>query len=119
MNLSYVIGLTVVYIVPLAKGYQTSSQPDRTGRVKDMLERVGITTLSSGSLAIGSLFFLCFADISIFLQFGAIIMCTVGFALFHSFGLFTVLLGILGPQNRFGSIKYMYRWCLKRYKRQK
>ena len=111
LNLVLVVGLAVDYVVHLAEGYARSHKPDRLGRVHDTLEEVGISVLSGAITTLGASFFLCFAKIIFFVQFGLFMFSTIGFSLLFSLGLFTTVLGICGPQGDTGSIMKCIRKC--------
>lgn len=110
LNLVLVVGLAVDYIVHLAEGYSRSSHRTRLHRVQDMLTEVGISVLSGATTTLGASFFLLLAEILFFVEFGAFMFATIGFSIIWALGFFCTLLGILGPQNDFGSLKPIYSW---------
>ena len=99
-----VVGLSVDYCVHLAEGYSRAESPDRLGRVYTTLEEVGISVISGSCSTLGASFFMIFAKILFFTQFGLFMFCTIGFSLLYALGLFVTFLGILGPQNNTGSL---------------
>ncbi|XP_050405065.1 protein dispatched homolog 3-like [Patella vulgata] len=110
LNLSLVVGLAVDYVVHLAEGYHISKHTDRRGRLRDMLENVGISVLSGACTTLGASLFMLMAEILFFMQFGIFMFCTIGFSLIYSLVFFTVMLGICGPQNQTGSITPLITW---------
>ena len=113
LNLVLVVGLAVDYVVHLAEGYSRSVHTDRKGRLKDTLEEVGVSVLSGACTTLGASAFLLLAVILFFKQFGIFMFSTIGFSVLYALGLFPTVLGLIGPQNEFGSLKPLYRWCAK------
>ena len=104
MNLSLIVGLSVDYVVHMAEGYHISAHKDRKGRVRDMLEHVGISIVSGACTTLGAAFFMFFAHMQFFLQFATMLFCTIGFSMVFTFGLFTALMVVVGPQGDTGSL---------------
>ena len=98
------VGLAVDYCVHMAEGYSRSVHTDRKSRVRDALEEVGISVLSGACTSLGASFFLLFATILFFTQFGIFMFCTIALSMLYSLGFFVTLLGLIGPQNQFGSL---------------
>jgi predicted RND superfamily exporter protein len=111
LNLVLVVGLAVDYVVHLAEGYSRSAHSDRLNRLRDALEEVGISVLSGALTTLGASMFLLIAHILFFSQFGIFMFSTIGLSILYALGFFTTMLGIMGPQNEFGSLKPLYRWC--------
>ncbi|XP_077977450.1 protein dispatched homolog 1-like [Glandiceps talaboti] len=109
LNLSLIVGLAVDYVVHLAEGYHLSQKEDRLGRLHDMLEHVGVSVVSGAATTLGASLFMLFAQILLAMQFGIFMFCTIGFSLLFSMGLFTTILGIMGPQGDTGSLLVIYR----------
>lgn len=120
LNLALVVGLAVDYVVHLAEGYSRSQARDRKGRVKEMLERIGVSVVSGAATTLGASFFMLFAKILFFMQFGIFMFCTIGFSLLYALGLFATLLAIIGPEGDTGSIRPLLamvkRWLTGRKK---
>ncbi|XP_013396220.1 protein dispatched homolog 1 [Lingula anatina] len=110
LNFVLVVGLAVDYVVHLAEGYSRSMKRDRLGRVKDMLEEVGISVLSGAITTLGASIFLLFAFITFFQQFAIFIFSTIGFSIVYALGFFSTVLALIGPQEDFGSLKPLWRW---------
>ena len=104
LNLSLVVGLAIDYVVHLAEGYHSSKQQDRLGRLHDMLSEVGVSVISGAFTTLGASFFMLFAVVLFFIKFGLFMFCTIGFSMIYSLGLFSTLLGIMGPERNVGSI---------------
>ena len=111
LNLVLIVGLAVDYVVHLAEGYSRSKHRDRLGRLRDTLEEVGISVLSGSVTTLGASVFLLGAQIIFFVQFGLFMFCTIGFSILYSLGLFITILGLIGPQNDFGSLKPLFAKC--------
>lgn len=103
------VGLAVDYVVHLAEGYHLSLHTDRKNRTRDMLEEMGTSVFFGACTTLGASSFMFFSVIQFFTQFGIFLFCTIGFSLFFSLGLFTVLMGLIGPEGEFGSLKVPYR----------
>ncbi|XP_067682304.1 protein dispatched homolog 1-like [Haliotis asinina] len=119
LNLSLVVGLAVDYVVHLAEGYHLSRHEHRQGRLRDMLETVGISVLSGACTTLGASLFMLFAVILFFMQFGIFMFCTIGFSLFYSLIMFAPLLAICGPQGNFGSLSPLYAWIKDQFRGKK
>lgn len=109
LNLSLVVGLAVDYVVHLAEAYSRSTALNRKGRVKEMLERMGVSVVSGAVTTLGSALFMLFAKIVFFMQFGIFLFCTIGFSIFYALGLFATLLAIIGPEGETGSIRPLFQ----------
>ncbi|WAR20450.1 DISP1-like protein [Mya arenaria] len=109
LNMCMVVGLTVDYVVHLAEGYHTSQKADRKSRVQDMLEVMGISVFSGACTTLGASVFMFFAQIQFIVRFGIFLFCTIGFSLLFSLGLFSTIMGIMGPSGNTGDIKMFYR----------
>lgn len=105
LNLVLVVGLSVDYCVHLAEGYSRSKKTDRLGRVQNTLEEVGISVMSGCCTTLGASFFLMLAVIIFFVQFGIFMFLTIGLSILYALVLFMTVLGIIGPQNEFGSLR--------------
>lgn len=111
LNLVLVVGLSVDYVVHLAEGYSRSVHPDRRGRLHDTLKEVGVSVLSGAVTTLGASMFLLFAQILFFTQFGLFMFGTIGFSILYALGLFTTVMGLIGPENHFGSLRPLLRKC--------
>jgi len=109
-----VVGLTVDYVVHLAEGYHMSPRVNRKSRVQDMLEMMGISVFSGACTTLGASVFMFFGQIQFIVRFGIFMFCTIGFSLVFSLGLFTTMMGIIGPSSDTGDIKVMYRYLANR-----
>ena len=108
-----VVGLSVDYVVHLAEGYSRSLHKDRHGRVRDMLQEVGISVISGAFTTLGASFFLLFAQILFFTEFGLFMFSTIGLSILFALGFFSTIMGIVGPENEFGSLRPLYRACAR------
>ena len=107
LNLCLVVGLSVDYVVHLAEAYRTSVYASREGRVKDMLESMGLPILSGAITTFGAATFMLFAKIKFLFQFGLFVMSTVGISLLFSFLFFTTFMALCGPQGNTGSLSVL------------
>ena len=112
INLVLVVGLSVDYVVHLAEGYCRSTQTDRKGRTRDMLEEVGVSVISGAITTMGAAALLLIAKIVFFFQFGLFIFCTILFSITYALVLFTTFMALAGPNGETGSLKP----CLGRIK---
>ncbi|XP_071162133.1 protein dispatched homolog 1-like [Mytilus edulis] len=104
LNLALVVGLSVDYVVHLAEAYRTSPYSTRDGRVKSMLESMGLSVLSGAITTFGAAIFLLFAQIKFLHEFGIFVMSTVGISLLFAFLFFTTFMALCGPEGDTGSI---------------
>lgn len=111
LNMCLVVGLAVDYVVHLAEGYTLSLHTDRYSRTRDMLEEMGPSVFSGACTTLGASLFMFAAEIQFFMQFGVFMFCTIGFSLIFSLGLFTLLVGLIGPQGNTGNLKVLFRKC--------
>ncbi|XP_069118440.1 protein dispatched homolog 1-like isoform X1 [Argopecten irradians] len=110
LNMTMLVGLAVDYVVHLAEGYRNSLHKDRLNRTRDMLEEMATSVFSGACTTLGASLFMFLAQITFFMQFGIFMFCTIGFSLFFSLGLFSVLMGLIGPQNDFGSLHPVFNF---------
>lgn len=103
------VGLAVDYVVHLAEGYNMSEHKDRLSRTRDMLEEMATSVFAGACTTLGASLFMFFTQITFFTQFGIFLFCTVGFSLFFSLGMFSVLMSLIGPENDTGSLTALYR----------
>lgn len=108
------VGLSVDYVVHLAEGYHLSKHTDRLSRTRDMLEDMAVPVFSGACTTLGASVFMFFSVILFFQQFGIFMFSTIGFSLLFSLGLFTTLMGLIGPENEFGSFVQLYRLCARK-----
>lgn len=119
LNMCIVVGLAVDYVVHLAEGYHLSLHKDRLNRTRDMLEEMATSVFSGACTTLGASCFMFFAMVQFFLQFGIFLFCTIGFSLFFSLGLFTLLMGMLGPENNTGCLKTLFAKCRNKCRKTK
>ncbi|KAK3093447.1 hypothetical protein FSP39_015842 [Pinctada imbricata] len=117
LNMCLVVGLSVDYVVHLAEGYHLSLHKDRLNRTRDMLEEMGMSVFLGACTTLSASLFMFLSQVQFFLQFGIFLFCTIGFSLFFSLGMFTVLMGIIGPQNEVGDLRVLIRWCKRKCSR--
>jgi len=103
-----VVGLAVDYVVHLAEGYNLSLHKDRLNRTRDMLKEMGISVFSGACTTLGASAFMFFAVLRFFMQFGVFLFCTIGFSVLFSLGMFTLLMGLCGPENNIGCLKTLF-----------
>ncbi|XP_060082462.1 uncharacterized protein LOC132561782 [Ylistrum balloti] len=117
LNMTMLVGLAVDYVVHLAEGYRNSLHKDRLNRTRDMLEEMATSVFSGACTTLGAALFMFLAKITFFMQFGIFLFCTIGFSLFFSLGLFSVLMGMLGPQNDIGSLRPIFNFIKEKFKK--
>ena len=109
LNLCMVVGLSVDYVVHLAEAYATSPSDNRMGRVRHMLESMGISVISGAVTTFGASIFLLFSEIQFLYQFGIFVMSIVSTSLIFSLFGFTTCMALCGPQGNTGSLKELFR----------
>lgn len=107
INLTLVVGLSVDYAVHLADGYVRCEYSDRTRRVKHMLGNVGVSVLAGAATTLGASAFMLGSRILFFFQFGIFIFCTIGFSIVYALIVFTIVIGLIGPEGDKGNILYI------------
>lgn len=115
INLTLVVGLAVDYAVHLADGYVRCEQGGRHERVRYMLGHVGVSVLAGAATTLGASAFMLGSKILFFFQFGIFIFCTIGFSIVYALIVFSVIIGIIGPQADKGSL-LSFVDCFKRHK---
>ncbi|XP_064629011.1 uncharacterized protein LOC135488360 [Lineus longissimus] len=104
LNMCFVAGLAVDYIVHVIEGFQLSDYHTRHDRIQECLRHVGISVISGAITTLGSSFFMLFAKINFFMQFGWFIFCTIGTSLMFSLFFLPALLSVVGPSGDQGSV---------------
>ena len=100
------IGFSVDYAVHLANHYVESVYEDRHRRMQEALASMGISIFSGAITTIGSGLILFLATVVFFRKFALLIVGTISFSLFFSLVFFTGINHLLGPQKKFGNLKY-------------
>ncbi|KAI0227713.1 Protein dispatched [Lamellibrachia satsuma] len=110
LNLVLLVGLAVEFVIHLSEAYARSEHHGRLGRTQDTLSEVGFSVLSGAFSSLGASFFLLLAKIVFLVEFGVFMFCTVGFSILYSLLFFTTVLGIIGPERRFGNVSSVVTW---------
>jgi len=71
--------------------------------------------LSGAFSSLGASFFLLLAKIVFLVEFGVFMFCTVGFSIIYSLLLFTTVLGMIGPERRFGNVSTVKAYLRQRW----
>jgi len=108
INLTLVVGLAVDYAVHLADGYVQANHYSRKERVRYMLGHVGISVIAGASTTLGASAFMLGSNLLFFLQFGIFMFCTIGFSIVYALVLFTILVGIIGPEGNSGNLRQLF-----------
>jgi len=116
INLTLVVGLSVDYAVHLADAYVRCEFSDRKNRVRHMLGHVGVSVLAGASTTLGASAFMLGSKILFFFQFGIFIFCTIGFSIVYALVVFTIVIGLIGPQGNTGNISIVdyFKRCRNR-----
>ncbi|XP_064629712.1 protein dispatched homolog 1-like [Lineus longissimus] len=108
INVCFVAGLAVDYIVHVVEAYSMSGYKTKKDRTRDALGRIGVSVLSGAVTTLGSSFFMFFSRILFFMQFGTFIFCTVGFSLLFALLFFPAVLDTVGPSGNIGSFRWLF-----------
>lgn len=100
------IGFSVDYVVHFSNHYVESVYEDRYRRVQESLGHIGISIISGAITTLGSSSVVLFATVLFFEKFGILVTFTILFSLFYSLLLFSAINHIIGPQKKFGNLKY-------------
>ena len=114
INLTLVVGLAVDYAVHLADSYVRSVHFKREDRVRYMLGHVGVSVLAGATTTLGASSFMLGAKILFFFQFGVFMFCTIGFSIVYALMLFTVVVGLIGPEGDRGSLRSIAESCRRK-----
>lgn len=114
INLTLVVGLAVDYAVHLADGYVRCEHGSRKDRVRYMLGHVGISVLAGAATTLGASAFMLGSKILFFFQFGIFIFCTIGFSIVYALIVFSVVIGMIGPQDDKGSLMSILQFFKRR-----
>ena len=91
------IGFSVDYVVHLANHYVEAPYKDRKRRIQHALSDIGVSIFSGAITTMISGFALILCKIILFNKFALMIVCTIMFSLFMSFGLFAAFCHACGP----------------------
>ena len=116
INLTLVVGLSVDYAVHLADGYVRCEYSDRARRVKHMLGNVGVSVLAGAATTLGASAFMLGSKILFFFQFGIFIFCTIGFSIVYALVVFTIVIGLIGPEGDQGNILHIFDYFKRKKK---
>ena len=99
------IGFSVDYVVHLGNHYVESERPTRKERTDEALTHIGGSILSGAVTTLGSVFFLFFAQMSVFQKFGFVFTVTILLSLVFSLLFFTALCYTFGPEGDSGNLQ--------------
>lgn len=116
LNLCLVVGLSVDYIVHLAEAYHLSVRKKRLERVQDALEHIGLSVLSGALTTLGASFFMIFAGLVFFFQFGLFMFTTIALSLLYAMVFFMTVLSIIGPENNIGCLRTLVKIIVTKIK---
>eukprot|EP00992_Anisonema_acinus_P011809 TRINITY_DN7692_c0_g1_i2.p1 TRINITY_DN7692_c0_g1~~TRINITY_DN7692_c0_g1_i2.p1 ORF type:complete len:335 (+),score=89.28 TRINITY_DN7692_c0_g1_i2:185-1189(+) len=102
-------GMSVDYVAHLAESYVGAHCKDRHGRVRTMLEEVGVSVLSGAFSTMGATIFLLFPTITFFVKLGIAIFMTIAFSLFFSLCFFSSMMAFFGPSGDTGDFLVLCR----------
>ena len=106
-----VVGMSVDYVVHLSEAYLASGKHSREDRTRRMLGIVGGSVLSGAMSTFVGILWLLFAQIVIFLKFGAFICFLIACSVTFSMVSFTAAMSSFGPEGTSGDIVVCYRRC--------
>jgi hypothetical protein len=99
VTLIVVVGLSVDYALHLAEAYHVSVEATRYARVQDAFRRTGSALVAAAFTTILACPPLLFCLISVFVQFGAVIIMNMFLALVFGICFLGALLMVAGPMN--------------------
>lgn len=103
------VGFAVDYVVHLASHYIHSKYKTRNERIKEALRELGISILSGSLTTIGATVTLYICTLVMFTKFATFVVATIFFSIIYSLGFFAALCQIMGPEDQFGNLNYMYK----------
>ncbi|KAK3088168.1 hypothetical protein FSP39_015614 [Pinctada imbricata] len=109
LNLCMVVGLSVDYVVHFAEAYRSSTSSEREGRIKSMLQSMGLSVASGALTTFGAACFMLGSKIQLIFQFGVFVMSIIFISFIYSLFGFTTFMAIFGPQGNTGSLVFLWK----------
>ena len=118
LGIDLFVGFSVDYIVHVSHQYVDSIYDTRTKRMDDTFQNIGMAVFSGAVTTFSSATFLLFARIYVLRKFGILIELTIVFSILFSLVLLPALFYLMGPQYKFGDLKYwMWDPVIRRFRR--
>ena len=111
--LTLIVGVSADYSIHVALAYSRSRNVTRKERVRDALEDIGLSITSGVFTTLGACAFMFFTTLKFFPQFGGILFVIMSAAYVFSIVVLPAILGLIGPQHDFMSLKPLFRMCCK------
>jgi predicted RND superfamily exporter protein len=109
VSITFMVGLSVEYVLYVAQGYQQSLQPDRSGRVREALTHLGASIISAAVTTTGCCSLMLLSEFQSLRQFAVVVVVHTLVALFFSVGLLSATLVTCGPTRRFCDVWFCCR----------
>lgn len=107
ITLIIAVGVSFDFCSHIANAYNESEETGRFERSRDALTNLGISILAGGVSSLLALCMLFFATILFFTRFATIMVAVIALSLLWSLVCFPAILMAVGPENNFGSVKYI------------
>jgi len=108
--LTILVGLSVDYTIHLANAWVNAQGKTREEKLKEMLTEIGISVFAASVTTFLSAIALFTCNVMFFVKFGIFIAFTILLSMIYSFGLFTVLVSIVGPVDNDNDIKKLQKY---------
>jgi predicted RND superfamily exporter protein len=97
ISMVILIGFSVDYVVHLSADYMHSPQKDRSGKIQQALQEMGVSILSGSITTFGSGAFLFGGKIILFNKFAVLVTSTITVSFFVAMLFFAAVMHIMGP----------------------
>ena len=97
ISMVILIGFSVDYVVHLSADYMHSPQAERSNKMQQALQEMGVSILSGSITTFGSGVFLFGGKIILFNKFAILVTCTITFSFFVAMLFFSAVMHICGP----------------------
>ncbi len=109
ISMVILIGFSVDYCVHLSADFMHSAHPERSNKMQQAYQEMGISIFSGAITTFGSGIFLFMGQIIMFKKFAVLITSTISISFLSSMILFGAIMHAMGPENGFGNINSLCR----------